>query len=164
MQEHLWLLFRNVLTIALFPGTVTLVIPYWLLFPVAIPGLSAWTPLQAFAALCVATGLVLLLKSVWSFARIGKGTLAPFDETDRLIVVGLYRYVRNPMYIGVMMILLGESLFFTSWRLLLYALAMFTAFNAFIIGYEERRLSHKYGDEYREYCRRVGGWLPKPGP
>ena len=93
------------------------------------------------------------------FARFGKGTLAPFDETQKLVVVGLYRYVRNPMYVGVMLILLGESWFFWSGRLLAYSGFCFIMSNILVMGYEERRLRYKYGEGYRRYCRHVGRWI-----
>ena len=112
------------------------------------------------ASLLLAIGASILLRSIWSFAHVGKGTLAPFDETQKLIVVGLYRYVRNPMYVGVMLILLAQSWFFWSSTLLSYTGFCFIVANIIVIGYEENRLRHKYGDEFREYCRHVGRWIP----
>ena len=100
--------------IVLFPGTVTVYIPYQLLSPINVFEPKSWSSPQYMAALLLIIGAAILLKSIWSFARVGKGTLAPFDETKKLIVVGLYRYVRNPMYVGVILILLAESLFFWS--------------------------------------------------
>ena len=160
MYANLWLLVRNVAMIVLFPGTVAGYIPYRLVAPAVMPPPDAWTGSQYGAVLLLILGAVILFNSIWSFAHVGRGTLAPFDETDKLIVVGLYRYVRNPMYVGVMMILLAEAWFFWSERLLGYAGFCFLAANVLVIGYEENRLRHKYGDQFREYCRHVGRWIP----
>jgi len=160
MLENLWLITRNVAMIILFPGTVVVYIPYRVLAPISMPGLMTWSMTQYMAVLLLATGASILLWSIWSFAHVGKGTLAPFDETRKLIVVGLYRYVRNPMYVGVMLILLAQSWFFWSFALLAYTGFCFIAANIFVISYEENRLRHKHGDEFREYCRHVGRWIP----
>lgn len=160
MMKNLWLFIRNLAMIILFPGTVTVYIPYRILTPVSFPGPSVWANYQFAAALLVAIGGAILLKSIWSFARVGSGTLAPFDETRTLVVTGLYRYVRNPMYVGVMLILLAEAWFFLSQRLLMYAGLCFVIANLLIIGYEENRLRHKYGDEFRQYCKHVRRWIP----
>ena len=146
--------------IILFPGTVTVYIPYRLLEPFTIPPFVSWSVTQFLAVPLMIIGAGILLMSVWSFARTGRGTLAPFDETNKLIVVGLYRYVRNPMYVGVMIILLAQSAFFWSSTLLSYTAFCFVIANVLIVGYEENRLRHKYGDEYRQYCAHVGRWIP----
>ena len=159
-MKNIWLIVRNVFAIVLFPGTVTGYIPYVLLEPVGIPGPGAWSSSQYVAFLVLVVGVAILLKSIWSFAHVGRGTLAPFDETNKLIVVGLYRYVRNPMYVGVMLILLAEAWFFWSKALLIYAGIFFVLVNLLIIGYEENRLRYKYGDEFRHYCQHVGRWIP----
>ena len=100
--------------IVLFPGTVVVYIPYRLLDTNPDPDLTSLSLAQYMAVLLAAVGIAILFKSIWSFAYVGRGTLAPFDETKKLIVVGLYRYVRNPMYVGVFLILLGEALFYRS--------------------------------------------------
>ena len=160
MLEGIWLLTRNLAMIVLFPGTVVVYIPYRLLFSYSAPELTSFSLAQYSAMLLFAIGAAILFKSIWSFAYVGKGTLAPFDETQELIVVGLYRYVRNPMYVGVMLILLAESWFFRSSALLSYAGFCFVVANIFIIGYEENRLRYKFGDEFRQYCKNVGRWIP----
>ncbi len=146
--------------IILFPGTVVVYFPCRLLAPFSIPGLISWSVTQYVAVLLLAIGVAILLRSIWFFARVGKGTLAPFDETQKLIVVGLYRYVRNPMYVGVILILLAESWFVLSFALLSYTGFCFVVANILVIGYEENRLRHKYGEEFRQYCRHVGRWIP----
>ncbi len=146
--------------IVLFPGIVAVYIPYRLLAPFSFSDPDQWSLTQFAAVLLLSIGAVILFKSIWSFARVGKGTLAPFDETQNLIVVGLYRYVRNPMYIGVITILLAESWFFWSTSLLTYTAFCFVVANILIIGYEENRLRYKYGDGFRHYCEHVGRWIP----
>lgn len=160
MLTNVWLGVRNLATIVLFPGTVTVYIPYRLLAPVNFPNSADWSFGQYPGAIFILLGLGILLNCVWSFAHHGRGTLAPFDETRSLVLVGLYRYVRNPMYVGVVFILLGESMFFSSRPLLIYSVIMFALFNVVVIGYEENRLRRKYGEEYRQYCAAVGRWLP----
>ena len=160
MFSSLWLGARNLTMIVLFPGTVAVYIPYRLLSPVKLPSLAAWSVGHYIGTVVVLAGTGILLNCVWHFAKFGRGTLAPFDETRYLVIVGLYRYVRNPMYIGVIVILLGESMFFWSKPLLIYAIFMFVLFNVVVIGYEENRLRAKYGNEYRRYCTAVARWLP----
>lgn len=160
MAENVWLVLRNVTMIVLFPGTVTVYIPYRLFTPATISDPNSWSLRQYAAVFLLMTRAAILLKSIWSFARVGRGTLAPFDETNRLIVVGLYRYVRNPMYVGVILILLAESWFFWSSRLLTYTVICFAVANIIVIAYEENRLRYKYGDEFRRYCEHVGRWIP----
>ena len=160
MLDNIWLITRNLAMIVLFPGTVVVFIPYQLLGPFSISEPISWSAIQYVSVLLVAIGAFVLLRSIWSFAHVGKGSLAPFDETQRLIIVGLYRYVRNPMYIGVILALLAESLFFWSSVLLIYAGFCFVVANIFVIGYEENRLRYKYGHEYRQYCEHVRRWIP----
>lgn len=160
MLTSLWLGVRNLAMVLLFPGTVTVYIPYRLLTTANFPSTGVWSFGQFLGAVFALVGTGILLNCVWTFAHYGRGTLAPFDETQKLVLVGLYRYVRNPMYVGVITILLGESMIFWSGRLLIYTGIMFTLFNVVVIGYEENRLRIKYGDEYRQYCAAVGRWLP----
>lgn len=104
------------------------------------------------------SGLIIMLVCIVSFAIKGRGTLSPLDPARRLIVSGLYRYSRNPMYVGVMLILWGEAIFFKSASLWVYSFIIFGAFNAFIIFYEEPRLTKDFGEPYGEYQRRVRRW------
>ena len=144
------------------PGTVTVLVPYLLAREdiVAFDGaLSAAHLAGAVLAFC---GALLGLWSAGLFATVGKGTPAPIDPPKDLVAVGAYRFVRNPMYVGVASILLGEALFFKSWNLLAYALVVIAAFIAFVHLYEEPVLRRKFGKAYEDYCRQVGRWLPKP--
>jgi protein-S-isoprenylcysteine O-methyltransferase Ste14 len=106
-------------------------------------------------------GLVILLWSFWDFIYAGRGTPLPLDPPKFLVARGPYRFVRNPMYVGVELILLGESLLFESAILVIYALAAGAFFHHFVVLYEERTLRRKFGNRYAEYCRAVPRWLPR---
>jgi protein-S-isoprenylcysteine O-methyltransferase Ste14 len=145
------------------PASVTIYLPYLILSsPSALPPL----PIGIFRY--IGLPLMLLGASIyfwcaWDFTFAGRGTPAPIDPPKELVVRGLYRYVRNPMYVGVLLILLGEALFFASWRLLGYAGLVFLAFNLFILLYEEPTLRRQFGESYRRYCASVPRWIPSLG-
>ena len=144
--------------VLLFPGTVTVLVPYAILMLTGNLHSGPWSLYQYCAATVIFGGITLLFQSVWAFAYVGHGTLAPFDETDKLVIVGPYRFVRNPMYVGVLLILVGEAWFFGSFWLLGYAGFMLVAFDIYIIGYEEVRLREKYGSDYEQYMEDVCRW------
>jgi protein-S-isoprenylcysteine O-methyltransferase Ste14 len=100
-----------------------------------------------------------MINCIVNFAIKGKGTLSPADPTKELVTGGLYRFSRNPMYIGVMMILIGEAIFFQSFSLWIYSLVVFIGFNIFILVHEEPRLRKAFGDDYNNYCRKVRRWI-----
>jgi protein-S-isoprenylcysteine O-methyltransferase Ste14 len=154
------LIFRSLFWMIVLPGTVTLYLPYLIVRrwnPTAFPGWGIW---QLFALIPIGIGAAVLLHSIWGFADVGRGTLSPVDPPKKLVVKGLYRYLRNPMYVGVVTILLGEALLFHSLALLGYALVGFVAFNLFVILYEEPILRDQFGESYKHYRRHVGRWLP----
>jgi protein-S-isoprenylcysteine O-methyltransferase Ste14 len=107
-------------------------------------------------------GAAIYFWCAWDFTFAGKGTPAPIYPPKELVATGLYRYVRNPMYAGILTLLLGEALFFASWRLLEYAGFVFLAFHLFVTLYEEPALRQKFGDSYKRYCATVSRWIPKP--
>jgi protein-S-isoprenylcysteine O-methyltransferase Ste14 len=109
-------------------------------------------------------GIVLLAACIWEFARSGRGTLSPVDPPTTLVVRGLYRYVRNPMYLSVTTIVLGEVLLTGSGALLVYLAVWIVAVNLFVLGYEEPTLRRQFGPSYEEYARRVGRWIPRRRP
>ena len=106
-------------------------------------------------------GIFVYIRCAWSFGSAGKGTPAPIDPPKKLVVQGLYRYVRNPMYVGVLALLIGESILFSSLVLFLYAAVVFLCFHLFVVLYEEPTLRDKFGDSYRQYCDSVPRWLPR---
>jgi len=112
------------------------------------------------AALIVA-GTVVLVYAFVLFVTAGVGTPAPVAPTERLVVSGLYRYVRNPMYLAVIATIVGQGLLLGRIVLLFYALAVGLAFSVFVRGHEEPTLSHRYGAEYEAYRRAVPRWWPR---
>jgi protein-S-isoprenylcysteine O-methyltransferase Ste14 len=99
-----------------------------------------------------------------AFAWHGRGTPAPAAPTERLVVTGAYRYVRNPMYVAVMAVVLGQVLLFASWGLFLYLVLIAIAQGAFVRVYEEDTLREAYGPSYDEFCENVPRWLPRLTP
>jgi len=109
-------------------------------------------------------GLVPLLESIVRFVRAGSGTLMPQVPTERLVVSGLYRWVRNPMYVGDLIVLVGEALLFRNAWMLGYAVAVWLTLDTFIRRYEEPTLGKRYGTEYAVYCQAVKRWRPRLRP
>lgn len=107
----------------------------------------------------MAVGAAVALTCIVRFAAEGKGTLSPLDPTKQLVIRGLYKYSRNPMYVGAMLALVGETLFWWSLTLAIYAVVVFIAFNLFIFLHEEPRCRRDFGEAYAEYCQRVGRWF-----
>jgi protein-S-isoprenylcysteine O-methyltransferase Ste14 len=103
-------------------------------------------------------GVSVLLRCVWDFFAAGGGTLAPFDPPKLLVVRGLYRFTRNPMYNGVVAVLLGEAWLFRSTSLLQYALFVFVLFHLMVVIYEEPVLEAQFGESYRAYRATVPRW------
>jgi protein-S-isoprenylcysteine O-methyltransferase Ste14 len=148
-----------VLTPGVVAGLVPGVITHW-----RIPWTDGWTaPAALLGAVLVVSGVVVLLDAFARFAR-ADGTPAPTTPTARLVVAGPYRFVRNPMYLAVLSIILGQALLFGSVGALLYAGIVLSAVALFVRGYEEPTLEEEYGTEYREYRRHVRGWLPRLRP
>ena len=106
-------------------------------------------------------GGTLLVWSFWNFLHEGSGTPAPVDPPKELVVTGFYRYMRNPIYTGILAILAGYFLWFGYWGLLIYGMIVFLAFSVFVMYYEEPTLKRKFGPAYEEYCRRVPRWFPR---
>ena len=111
--------------------------------------------------LLIATGLPVLLDSFARFALQGLGTPAPVAPPSRLVITGLYRYVRNPMYVAVVSLILGQGLFFGNVRLLEYAAAVWLGFHLFVLLYEEPTLRQSFGADYQQFCANVPRWIPR---
>lgn len=152
---------RNILFALLVPGTVTVVIPWFIAHRDRVGPFSQWTPWHYLGLLPLATGVAILFWCIRDFAVVGRGTLAPIDPPKVLVARGPYRYVRNPMYIGVMLILLGEAGLFESVGMLIYAAVFLAAAHGFVTFYEEPVLRRKFGESYGAYCRRVHRWRPR---
>jgi protein-S-isoprenylcysteine O-methyltransferase Ste14 len=154
-----WRQFRAVV---LLPFTVTLVVPGLVLWRFGAE-VAAW-PLAVVGLLLIVLGLTLLAWTIALFARVGHGTLAPWDPTERLVVAGPYRHVRNPMISGVLAILLGESAFFASVPLLLWCAAVVAVNAVYFPLVEEPALRRRFGGQYEAYQANVRRWIPRLRP
>ena len=157
-----WLTLSSLLWTILLPGLFAGYVP-WEFFGVRDAVLDLSSPLQWLGLLFILTGVALLVACIVEFGRSGRGTLSPIDPPKHLVVRGLYRYVRNPMYLSVSTIVLGEVMLTRSGALALYWLVWFILVNAFVIGYEEPTLRAQFGESYEEYLRTVGRWIPRRG-
>ena len=150
---------KTVIFTIIAPGTVAGLVPYLLLSS----GLDRWRAWHGFprwpGAAIMAAGACIYFWCAWNFTFTGKGTPSPTHAPTELVAVGLYRFTRNPMYVGVISVLLGESLFFRSPLLLGYTLLVFLGFNMFIIFYEEPTLKKNFGESYERYCSNVPRWV-----
>jgi protein-S-isoprenylcysteine O-methyltransferase Ste14 len=144
------------------PGFVLVYIPWWMTRFRTPPGEPAWQ--SAIAIAMILAGLAPLFSSMFRFVVVGRGTLVPGVPTERLVVSGLYRYVRNPMYLGVLLSLAGEAILFRSRDIVMEASIAWLATHLFILVYEEPTLARRYPDEYPRYKRNVPRWLPRLTP
>jgi protein-S-isoprenylcysteine O-methyltransferase Ste14 len=160
--SSVWLAARAIAWAVLLPGFFGFYLP-WRYFGLRHVTLDPADPVGLLGLLVLATGTALLALCIFEFARSGRGTLSPLDPPRRLVVRGLYRYVRNPMYLAVTTVVLGEVLMTRSTALLGYWAMWFIAVNLFVIGYEEPALREQFGESYEEYTRSVGRWVPRLG-
>ena len=109
-------------------------------------------------------GLLVMAQTIVTLIRIGRGTLAPWSPTSELVTGGLYAHVRNPMILGVIIVLLGEALVFGSPRILAWAVAVFAINTVYFALFEEPGLERRFGEKYREYKENVPRWIPKLRP
>ena len=152
------LFLKNLVFTILQPGLVAGLIPYLIIkeydgvyqdcFPIAFWGYVLFI-----------IGLAIMIYCIVSFGTRGLGTLSPAFPTQKLVLQGLYKYSRNPMYVGVLMILIGEAIVFKSIHLSVYTLLVFLGFHLFIIYFEEPRLKRDFGEEYKAYMTEVRRWI-----
>ena len=154
------ILLRTLIFTILVPGSVTALIPYWILRSRPGPDFEI-SALRLGGILPIVLGAAVYFSCAWEFVRTGGGTPAPIDPPKALVARGLYRYTRNPMYVGVVSILVGEAVLFQSRRLLAYALVVGLLFHAFVLLYEEPTLRQKFGPSYEEYLKAVPRWFPR---
>lgn len=155
-----WLAVRSLLWTILFPGFFAGYVP-WRFFGLdqtRVEGLNATSLLGLIG---IGLGVVLLAACIVEFARSGRGTLSPVDPPRHLVIRGLYKYVRNPMYLSVSTIVLGEALLTHSLALAFYWAIWFVVVNLFVMGYEEPTLRQQFGRSYDEYTEHVGRWVPR---
>ena len=143
------------------PGVVAGLIPWWLTgWEVEAPS-AFWGPVRLVGGVLLITGVSVLLHAFARFVFEGIGTPAPVAPTEHLVVGGLYRYVRNPMYLAVLAAIVGQALLLGQLELLAYAAAVAAAFAAFVHWYEEPTLQRQFGADYDAYRRAVPAWIPR---
>lgn len=155
---RLFLAFKVLLFTLLVPGTVMVYFPYSLLTRPGNGLQMADSGLAFMAGACMLIGAAIYLRCAWDFASDGLGTPAPIDPPKKLVVKGLYRRTRNPMYLGVLLLLLAECLLFQDARLLIYTGSVALVFHLFVVFYEEPALGSRFGATYSDYCRQVPRW------
>jgi protein-S-isoprenylcysteine O-methyltransferase Ste14 len=156
-------LFALVRTLVVAPAFISL----WIYFvPRWIVGSHAFDNPRPLGWIVVAIGAVIGLPCVWEFAWRGLGTPAPFDPPRRLVITGPYRFVRNPMYVGMGIALIGEALVFPNimWLMLAMVVSLWAVVSVFIIQYEEPTLRRMFGADYEAYFREVHRWIPRLRP
>lgn len=151
------LILKNVLFTLLIPGTAAIYAPLCITRVLPSPaGSACWLSAPIFLL-----GFGIYAWCLWDFATFGRGTPLPIDAPKRLVVRGLYRYTRNPMYVGVLTTVFGWVVLYRAPTIAAYALLLWACFQSFIVFYEEPHLSRLFGREYEEYRSRVGRWLPR---
>lgn len=158
----IWL--RAALFFLAVPGTVLGLVPAALVSYGPRTRVDAW-PLRFLGLAAAAAGVGVILWCSVEFVRRGRGTAAPYDPPRELVAAGLYRWVRNPMYVAAVLAVVGEALWTGAPVLLAYAAALAIAYDLFVRLYEEPRLRKAFGPAYERYCAAVPRWLPRrPGP
>ena len=154
----------SALFFVLAPGTVAGLIPWWITrweFRQPFLDLEA---IRVVGILLIVAGAPGLVDSFARFALQGLGTPAPIAPTENLVVTGLYSYVRNPMYLAVVVVILGQAVLFGDWRLIVYAMLVWLGFHAFVVGYEEPTLARRFGTRYDDFRANVPRWIPRLTP
>lgn len=154
----LWI--KTIFLTLLVPGIACFLIPYFFLQPSGIEVVQ--NPIvRIVGMLLMALGICGFSWVSQAFARYGRGTPAPFEPPKKFVATGLYRFIRNPMYLGAVTVILGEAILFGSWKLLAYAAAVLTVLHLFVVLYEEPSLYRRFGESYRQYMLTVPRWLPR---
>ena len=143
------------------PAAATVLVPWLLTRWNLDEPFFGWDFLRWVGVAAVGVGAIVAAESMTRFSRLGRGTPAPWAAPARFVATGLYRVVRNPMYIGVLLVIAGQSLLFGGVAVLLWAATLAVVFHAFVVFVEEPSLHARFGPEYQAYCRRVGRWFPR---
>jgi protein-S-isoprenylcysteine O-methyltransferase Ste14 len=157
---RLFAVIRTLIIAPLFIALWTYVIPRW------VAGQNAFAGARPIGWIVVAIGALIGLPSVWEFAWRGLGTPAPFDPPKKLVISGPYRFVRNPMYVGMAFVFLGQAIVFphiTTVMLTMTAILLVVV-TVFVMRVEEPALRRLFGADYEDYCRHVGRWIPRLSP
>ena len=154
----------SVLFFVLAPGTVAGLVPWWISRWRLENSSIGWLLPRVIGGMLAAAGIFALLDSFARFAIKGLGTPAPVFPTRHLVVTGLYRYVRNPMYVAVVAVIVGQGLILANLRVLAYGVSVGLCFHLFVIAYEEPTPRATFGAEYAAFCQGVSRWLPRLRP
>jgi protein-S-isoprenylcysteine O-methyltransferase Ste14 len=146
------------------PGTVAGLVPWWIGRWRVHSSFFGFTAVRVTGCLLIVAGLVILLEAFLRFALNGIGTPAPVFPTKHLVVTGSYRFVRNPMYVGVVSLILGQALFFGDIRIFIYGLCGWLVTHLFVLTYEEPTLRRSFANEYSDFCANVPRWIPRFTP
>jgi protein-S-isoprenylcysteine O-methyltransferase Ste14 len=157
----MFVLVRAVTYATLFVGLFLVFLPARILAAAGIVAPASIGLIQIIGMLVGGAGAVLAVSCIFTFVFVGKGTPAPFDPPRTLVVRGPYRLMRNPMYVGAGLALLGAALFYRSTGLIVYLLTLLVAIHSFVIFYEEPLLTRKFGADYDAYRIHVRRWLPR---
>lgn len=160
-MRHGVAVFGSALFFLIGPGTVAGLVPWWMSRWRMLPPLLALPALRAVGVLLIAAGAAVLLDSFARFALQGLGTPAPVFPTRHLVVGGLYRYVRNPIYLALTSAIIGQGVLFGNLRLLAYGALVWASCHVFVLTYEEPKLRATFGAEFEAFCTRVPRWLPR---
>lgn len=170
LLKSILILSRHILAILLMPFTVVIVFPAWLLNTFASVDTRWGTGLllgRLSQSAGITLGLLGLMLFVWCvslFARVGRGTLAPWDETQNLVSIGPYHYVRNPMISGVALMLVAQALFWGSWILWFWVCLFILINHLYFVLSEEPGLEGRFKEQYRVYREHVPRWIPRLKP
>ena len=163
-MRRVFSLLGSAIFLALAPGTVAVLIPWWISRWRFESSSIGWLPIRFIGGLLIAGGAAVVLDSFARFALQGLGTPAPIFPTRHLVITGLYRYVRNPMYVGVVTMIVGQGLMLGNVAVLEYGAFVWLGFHLFVIAYEEPTLRVSFGSEYEAFCAGVPRWIPRLSP
>ena len=157
---------RNILiTISgtiLVPSILHVMIPYLILQGTSGLAFPPVGPIEIFSIVVAAVGICMVIWVSVTFVRRGRGTAAPLLPPERFVTIGLYKYVRNPMYVGILLVIVAESIFFRSAWLMLYAFLLWLAAHSYVVLIEEPDLDRRFGAAYKEYLMDTPRWIPRP--
>jgi protein-S-isoprenylcysteine O-methyltransferase Ste14 len=160
----MFVVIRSLTWATLFIAFVLWFVPAGILSAAGIRAPASFGAWQAIGVMLGAAGAVLALVCILTFTFVGRGTPAPFDPPRRLVVRGPYRLIRNPMYAGAALWIIGTALFYRSIGIAVYAAVFLIVTHIFVVTYEEPTLQRMFGRGYDDYCRRVGRWWPRSSP
>ena len=160
-MRRLWTTLGSLAFLVLAPGSVAVLVPWLITGGRTSPPFLGMDATLAIGAALLGVGLFVLVECFARFAWQGLGTPAPIAPAERLVVAGVYRIVRNPMYLAVICMVAGEALLFANLAVLAYAAALALAFHVFVRLWEEPRLTRRFGEAYEAYCARTPRWLPR---